>query len=39
MLFQNLTHIRELLFMVYGNLLSIVPILYPILGILALLTH
>ena len=39
MLFQNLTRIRELLLIVDGDLLLIIPILYPILSILALLSH
>jgi hypothetical protein len=39
MLFQNLTRIRELLLVVYGDLLFIIPILHPILGIPALLAH
>jgi hypothetical protein len=38
-LFRNLTRIRELLLVVYGNLLSIVPIFYPILSIPALLAY
>src|ERR1700733_5814066 len=39
MLFQNLTRIRELLFIVDGNLLLINPIPYLILSILTLLLH
>ena len=38
-LFRNLTRIRELLLIVYGNLLLITPILYPILTILTLLLY
>ena len=39
MLFQNLICIYKLLFIVYSNLLLIIPILYPILSILALLIY
>jgi hypothetical protein len=39
MLLRNLTRMRELLLVVYGDLLFIVPILHPILGIPALLAH
>src|ERR1700733_6542440 len=39
MLFQNLTRIRELLFVVDSNLLFITPILNPILSILTLLLY
>ena len=38
-LFRNLTRIRELLLIVYGNLFLITPILYPILTILTLLLY
>ena len=38
-LFQNLIYIRELLLIVYGDLLLIIPILYPILSILTLLLY
>ena len=39
MLLRNLTRIRELLLVVYSDLLFIIPILYPILSILALLAY
>jgi len=39
MLFQNLTYIRKLLFIVDSNLLFITPIFYPILSVLTLLSH
>ena len=39
MLLRNLTHIRKLLLIVYGDLLFIIPTLYPILSILALLIY
>jgi len=39
MLFWNLTRIRELLFVVDGNLLLITPIPYPILSVLTLLLY
>ena len=39
MLFGNLTRMRELLLVVYGNLLLITPILHPILTIPTLLSH
>ena len=39
MLLRNLTCMCELLLVVYGDLLFIVPILYPILSILALLAY
>ena len=39
MLLRNLTRMRELLLVVYGDLLFIVPILHPIFGIPALLAH
>jgi len=39
MLFRNLTRMRKLLFVVYSDLLLIIPILYPILSIPTLLSH
>ena len=39
MLFRNLTRMRELLLVVRGNLLLIIPILHPILSIPTLLSH